>query len=143
MYHVGWFPFAGGWLVGLLVFAAFVVLIAWGIAWILRGDSRYRGAPPPMPPAVPPSPSPRADPALQILRERFARGEISEAEYLTASRVLGAPEPPPGSGTGPAAGAAARADPRRHVPSVARPITKRLAFGKGSFKVRPRRRSAG
>lgn len=96
MYHVGWFPFAGGWLVGLLVFAAFVVLIAWGIAWILRGDTRYRGAPPP--PTMPPPP-PRADPALQILRERFARGEISESEYAAASRVLGGPEPPPAAGT--------------------------------------------
>jgi hypothetical protein len=94
MHYGGWYPFADAWLIGLLVFAAFVVLIAWGIAWILRGDSRYRpGPPPPAPPAPP-----RADPALQILRERFARGEISEAEFVSASRVLGAPESPVGSG---------------------------------------------
>lgn len=97
MYHVGWYPFAGGWLIGLLVFAAFVVLIAWGIAWILRRDSHHYGAPPP-PPTMPPAP-PGSDSALQILRERFARGEINEAEYLAASRVLGAPEPPHGSPT--------------------------------------------
>ena len=95
MYRVGWYPFAGGWLIGLLLFAVFVVLVAWGIAWILRRDSHRYVAPPP-PSAVPP----RSDPALQILRERFARGEISEADYLAASRVLGAPEPSSSSGTG-------------------------------------------
>jgi uncharacterized membrane protein len=95
MYRVGWYPFAGGWLVGLLIFAAFVVLIAWGIAWVLRRDSRHYGAPPP-PPTIPPAAPRPADQALQILRERFARGEISEAEFVAASRVLGAPAPPPG-----------------------------------------------
>lgn len=98
MYHVRWFPFAGGWLIGLLVFVAFVVLIAWGIAWILRGDARRRAAPPPPPSYPPPAPAPRSDPALQILRERFARGEISEAEYRSSSRVLGAPDSPSGPG---------------------------------------------
>ncbi len=95
MYHIGWFPFAGGWLVGLLVFVLFVLLIAWGIAWILRGDGRYRGSVQPPPVAAPPATPPRVDSALQILRERFARGEIGETEYLNASRVLGAPEPQP------------------------------------------------
>ena len=37
--------------------------------------------------------SPAVDPALQILRERFARGEITEAEFLSASHTLGAPHP--------------------------------------------------
>jgi len=97
MYHAGWYPFAGGWLVGLLVFAVFIVLIAWGVAWIVRRDSHQYGAP--MPPPMPPPGPPPADPALQILRERFARGEISEAEFITASRVLGAPMPTPGSPT--------------------------------------------
>lgn len=96
MRYDGWYPFAGGWLIGLLVFAAFVVLIAWGIAWIIRRDSHpHYGAPPP-PPSVPPMAPPRSDSAMQILRERFARGEISEAEYTAASRVLGAPTPPAG-----------------------------------------------
>ncbi|HEY6015072.1 MAG TPA: SHOCT domain-containing protein [Candidatus Limnocylindrales bacterium] len=96
MHYGGWYPFGDGWLIGLLVLGAFIVLIAWGIAWILRRDSPRYGAPPP--PAGYPPPV-RPDSAIQILRERFARGEISEAEYLSASRVLGAPEPP-GSGTG-------------------------------------------
>jgi uncharacterized membrane protein len=102
MYHVGpWAPF-GGWLVGLVVTAAFILLIAWGVASILRRDShQYRGPiqPPPM------APPPGVDPALQILRERFARGEISEAEFTAASRVLGAPTspavPPPERPLGP------------------------------------------
>jgi uncharacterized membrane protein len=91
MHYGGWYPFAGSWLVGFLVFAAFVVLIVAGIAWILRRDARpYAPPPPPTMSSMPPRP----DSALQILRERFARGEISEADYLAASRVLGAPEPP-------------------------------------------------
>lgn len=98
MHYGGWYPFAGGWLIGLLVFAAFVVLIAWGIAWILRRDAPRYGPPPSTPPVEPPPA--RTDTALQILRERFARGEISEAEFVAASRVLGAPEPPSGTGPG-------------------------------------------
>lgn len=90
MRYGDWYP-VGGWLIGLLVFAAFIVLVAWGIAWIVRRDTPRYGAPPAPPSAQPP----RADTALQILRERFARGEINEAEYRSASRVLGAPEPPP------------------------------------------------
>jgi uncharacterized membrane protein len=100
MYHVGpWAPF-GGWLVGLVVMAAFILLIAWGVASILRRDShQYRG--PIQPPPSPMAPPPAVDQALQILRERFARGEISEAEFTTASRVLGAPSPPPDRPPGP------------------------------------------
>ena len=98
MRHFGWYPFAGGWLIGLLLFAVFAVLVVWGIAWVLRRDSHRYVAPPP-PPAVPPTMQPRVDPALQILRERFARGEISEADYLAAGRVLGGPVPPSSSGT--------------------------------------------
>ena len=99
MDHVRWFPFAGGWLVGLLVVAAFVVLIAWGIAWILRGDAHHRVAPPTPPATTPPLPAPRPDPALLILRERFARGEISEAEFRSANRVLGASDSQSGPGS--------------------------------------------
>ena len=88
MYHGVWFPLGGGWLIGLLVFAGFIVLIVAGLAWLLRRDApRYGGAP------VPPPPTARPDAALQILRERFARGEIDEAQYVAASRVLGAEEP--------------------------------------------------
>ena len=75
MYHMDWFPSGGGWWIGMLVFTAFVVLIVLGIVWILRGETRYRGAPPP--PVVPPVPSPRSDSALQILRERFAPNPAS------------------------------------------------------------------
>ena len=97
MHYGDWYPFAGGWLIGLLVFAAFIVLVAWGIAWILRRDAPSYGAPPH--PVLPPAVPPRSDPALQILRERFARGEINEAEYVAASRLLGAPESPSSAGT--------------------------------------------
>jgi hypothetical protein len=107
MYRVGPFMSGGGWLLSLVVFAAFILLIAWGVAWILRRDARRYGPPPPttpMPPVTPPPPP--IDPALQILRERFARGEIGEAEFLNASRALGAPLPPPRPPAGPPVGPA-------------------------------------
>jgi Predicted membrane protein (DUF2078). len=58
-----------------------------------QGESRKRDAPPQFRCII--------DPAVQILRERFARGEIGEAEFLNASRALGAPLPPPGPPAGP------------------------------------------
>ena len=53
-------------------------------------------APPPMPPA-------RPEP-LDILRERFARGDITLDDFETAKRALGypsSPTPPPGPGLPP------------------------------------------
>jgi hypothetical protein len=88
MYHTGPFGSGGGWLIGLIVFAAFILFVVWGSAWILRRDTRRYG-PPPAPPAAPQQPPPPPiDPALQILRERFARGEIDEAGFISASRAL-------------------------------------------------------
>ena len=51
------------------------------------------GAPSGSPGAGYAAPSPAVDPALQILRERFARGEITEAEFLSISRTLAGPHP--------------------------------------------------
>ena len=56
--------------------------------------------------APPPASPPRSDP-LEILRERFARGEITLDDFEAAKRALGYPGgpdlPPPGSRPGPAA----------------------------------------
>jgi hypothetical protein len=96
MYHVAPYMSAGVWLLGLLVCGAFILLIAWGIAWIVRRDG-HRYGPSMPPPSMPPlGPQPVVDPAIQILRERFARGEIGEADFVTASRALGAPVPSAG-----------------------------------------------
>ena len=94
MYHVSPFMSGSGWLLGLLVFAAFILFVAWGISVIFRRDGhRYGPPPPPIPPMAPQHP---VDPAIQILRERFARGEIGEADFVSASRALGVTLPPPG-----------------------------------------------
>ena len=61
-------------LVGLLIIGGLVVLIVWAIMRMRRGPS---GA------------SPDRSDALEVLRMRFARGEISEAEFVQAKKVLG------------------------------------------------------
>jgi len=64
------------WMVGfVLVIVGLVVLVAWAVS---RSASRADGAAAPI----------ARDDALDILRARFARGEISEAEYTQAASVL-------------------------------------------------------
>lgn len=69
---------AGLW--ALVVVLAIVIgvglVLGLGIIWLVRHT-------------VGPAPSGQ-DQALTILRERFARGEITEAEFLEARKVLGA-----------------------------------------------------
>lgn len=67
----GWDMGIGGWLwmgVGLIV----VVVLVWVFVAALNDRNRRP-----------------ADDAAQILRSRFARGEITEAEYEQAKRLLG------------------------------------------------------
>jgi putative membrane protein len=54
-----------------------IVLIVLGIRWVLRWNENHRAANPPI------------DPALAVLRDRFARGEIDAAEYEERRRTLG------------------------------------------------------
>lgn len=78
------FNFGGGiaiaWIVWLLIVALFwglvVAAIVLGIRWLIRADRRgsHEG------PATPD--------ALEILRQRYARGEIDEAEYERRRAVL-------------------------------------------------------
>jgi putative membrane protein len=79
MMGYGWGMGLGGWLVmigGLIVLVAIIVLAIWGVGAISRPrEQRPEG------PA-------RAEP-LDILRERFARGEISEDQFAQAKRALG------------------------------------------------------
>lgn len=93
MYHYGEFGgFGGLWaLGGLVLFAAVVGLVVWAVIVLTRSSGRGQPPPPPVaPPLGPPvaPPPPRPDP-LDILRERFARGEITQEEFETAKRVLG------------------------------------------------------
>jgi putative membrane protein len=65
---IGWF----GALLGFLLFVLLVVGIVWAVMHLVG-----RG------PAAP------GDPSAEILRQRFARGEITQTEYEEAKRILG------------------------------------------------------
>ncbi|HSO28979.1 MAG TPA: SHOCT domain-containing protein [Candidatus Sulfomarinibacteraceae bacterium] len=77
MMGYGWDGGPLGWiwmLGGLLVMVGVVVLIVWAVSAASRG-------------AV--SREPERPTALDILRERFARGEITQAEFEQAKKTLG------------------------------------------------------
>jgi len=77
--------FGGGmglwWLLGVLIVVLFwglvIAAIVLAIRWLIRADRRgsHEG------PATPD--------ALEILRQRYARGEIDEAEYERRRAILG------------------------------------------------------
>ncbi|HUY99589.1 MAG TPA: SHOCT domain-containing protein [Thermomicrobiaceae bacterium] len=81
---MGWYGWSGmgtyGWIgmIAMLVFwFGLIALVVWAVGRAV-GAGR---------PVV--SDGPREDPALRILSERFARGEITEDEYRKAKDVLG------------------------------------------------------
>lgn len=74
-YHdgVGW----GGWIVMTLAMVAFWALVVFAVLALFRGTQRSGES----------TTTGRGDP-MQILDERFARGEIDEDEYHARSSVL-------------------------------------------------------
>lgn len=66
----GWIWMLGG----LLVMVGFVVLIVWAVGAVSRGGT---------------SREPERPTALDILRERYARGEITQQEFEQAKKTLG------------------------------------------------------
>lgn len=78
-----------GGLLWLLLFGVAVVALIWLLVVLIRRSQNGPGTwQPPAPPVAPPVAPPRPEP-LDILRERFARGEITQEEFETAKRVLG------------------------------------------------------
>jgi len=75
---VGW----GGWLVMVVMMVVFWGAIAWVIVTLIRHTSSP-GQQSAQPPTGTTGPAP-----LQILDERFARGEIDEEEYQRRRKVL-------------------------------------------------------
>jgi uncharacterized membrane protein len=97
-FHSGGFEGSGGWhiLGGILPVLLFLILIGVGIWAIVRVTSanraQFAGA------AT--APMHRPDPALEELRLKYARGDMSREEFVARSRDLGAMvpeagEPPP------------------------------------------------
>ena len=93
------------WLLGVVLFLVLiVVLVVLAVRYLMRMNPPTHGpwtsqhAEPP--PATPARPEP-----LEILRERFARGDITLDDFETAKRALGYPSSPtppsPGPGTPP------------------------------------------
>lgn len=70
---VGW----GGWVVMTLTMLAFWSLVVFGVVAIFRGDRDSRT-----------TQVPRERDPLQILDERFARGEIDDDEYRARRDAL-------------------------------------------------------
>jgi len=78
MGYGGW----GGWFMGPLMMLIFVVLLVGAIVLVVRllgGDGGGSAG----------RPQHRADRSLEILRERFARGEIDSAEFEERRKALG------------------------------------------------------
>ena len=78
MWDGGWF----GMLFGFLMMVAFIALIVAAVVFIIRwlGGSSLGSA---TPPSAPPEKTP-----LDILKERYARGEIDKEEFEERRRVL-------------------------------------------------------
>ncbi len=77
MWHDGWGGMMFGPLMMILVVAAIVVLVVLALRWL--GSTGHGTAP-----QAPPGKAP-----LDILKERFARGEIDREEFEERRRVLG------------------------------------------------------
>jgi len=71
-------------LFGLLFFLLFVALVAWVIVMLVRGRRHWHmaAARESMPAA------PASEDALEILRQRYARGEITREQYLAMREDL-------------------------------------------------------
>ena len=77
MMRYGWAGGGGLWLlVGLLLLIAFIVLVVWAVMNVARtGRAAMHD---------PSRPTPN-----EILRERFARGEMTAQEFEDAKKILG------------------------------------------------------
>ena len=89
MSHMVWGP--GWWILGSFLWLAFWIAVILVIVGLVRGR---QGSPT----------SASMTPALRVLEERYARGEISREEFLERRAVLSGagPPPPPPAGSSPA-----------------------------------------
>lgn len=76
---------AGGAVMAVVMLAVLVLIIV-GIIFLVRGLTRHDYYQPGPPQGPPPGPSSRG--ALQVLEERYARGEIQREEFLQRKQDL-------------------------------------------------------
>ena len=103
MMHNGWHD--GGWGGGHWILAIVMMIVFWGVITMIVlavvrsgrwSQHDHRSAPSTLTPTPPPTPPPAASPAPatltadaeRILHERFARGEIDDAEYTRRHDLL-------------------------------------------------------
>lgn len=77
-----------GWILGVLFLAVLVLAVVYLVRELGDGRRRAAGGPRPHPEAPPAGPAGGDDPALRILRERYARGEIDRDEFEQRKRDL-------------------------------------------------------
>jgi putative membrane protein len=70
----------------VVVMLAVLALIVVGIVLLVRGLTRHDSVQPGPPPG--PAPGPTGKTALQVLEERYARGEIDREEFLQRKQDL-------------------------------------------------------
>lgn len=77
MWGWGGYGYAGWWGIAMILFWVLIIVgIVLLIAWLVRGSQAQRPA------------GPSEDRALTLLRERFARGEISQEQFEQMRRTL-------------------------------------------------------
>jgi putative membrane protein len=87
----GWGGGDGWGIIGMLLSVLFMAAIVVGVVFVVRalqhGSSHAAGFP--VTPSAPYVQTPAASAALQVLDERYARGEIDREEYLARKQDLG------------------------------------------------------
>jgi putative membrane protein len=76
-----------GWGYGMILGPLFMILVL--VVVVVAAVAIVRGVSGPLYSAHPPPPPPPGRAALDILKERYARGEIDKNEYEERRRVLG------------------------------------------------------
>jgi len=66
--------------IGMIIWLVFLVAIVGGVVWFFRRSQQQQGQPPQLPTA--------RSRGLDVLEERYARGEIEREEYLQKKRDL-------------------------------------------------------